>query len=293
MTDASTGRRPAIALAFLAVAMVGLAGCTGSSGVSDDVALYPSDASSQAEANLTTETPPTTATPAGDPTTTVASTSTAEPTPTEPDDGVEGSVESDEYTAVTGNEIDTSGDGVVVSGTLTNPTDARIDDPHIEVLLYDDEGELITNVGAATTEEPPVSPLYEPGERGRFEARFPDVDPDEVASYTVRSSAMDPAEDPANTPAAFAATFDRMSWQDAPLETYLEVTNQEEETVERLDVVVTASDESGTAIAEHTERVTDLGVGETVTFDHVFEVPDNEVDRVEAHVPGEDYGFVQ
>lgn len=240
----------------------------------------------------TTTTPVTTDTSTATeaPSTTEASTTT---TTAEPDEEVEGTVESDGLTSVTGHEIDTSGGDVVVTGTLTNPTDARIDDPRVRVVLYDDEGDEIAYGSDTATEKEPISPLYEPGEEGSFQVTFSDVEPAEVASYTVRSTATDPAEDPANTRADFAVTFLRLSWQDDPLETYLEVTNQKEEPVERLDVVVTAYDENGTVIAEHTERITDLGIGETVTFDHEFEVTDNEVDRVEVDVPGQDYGFVQ
>lgn len=237
----------------------------------------------------TTTTPVTTATSTEAPSTTEAPTTT---TTAEPDEVVEGTVESDGLTSVTSHEIDTSGGDVVVTGTLTNPTDARIDDPRVRVVLYDDEGDEIAYGSDTATEEEPISPLYEPGEEGSFQVTFSDVDPAGVASYTVRSTATDPAEDPATTRADFAVTFIRLSAYDDPVETYLEVTNQKEETVERLDVVVTVYDENGTAIAEHTERITDLAIGETVTFDHQFEVTEDEADRVEVDVPGQDYGFV-
>lgn len=251
------------------------------------------EAPSTTTAVTTTETPtePTETTTASTeaPSTTEAPTTT---TTGEPEEEVEVTVESDGLTSVTGHEMDTSGGDVVVTGNLTNPTDARVSDPYVRITLYDDEGEEIAVGGDQATESEPISPLLEPGEQASFQVTFSDVDPDEFASYTIRSSAVDPDEDPATTRADIAVTFDRQSWQDDPLTVYLEVTNQKEETVERLDVVITAYDSDGNVIAEHTERITDLAIGETVTFEHVFEVRDNETDRVEVHVPGEDYGFV-
>lgn len=66
MNESSTSRRHTILLTLAAIVVVGLSGCVGFPGTSDDVDLYPNGAASQANASPTTATTQTTAAPVDD-----------------------------------------------------------------------------------------------------------------------------------------------------------------------------------------------------------------------------------